>query len=281
MRDPGRAPHIGGTSTHGAPGKVDRWGATQAHAAPVSDATRHARQPIPRSVSCRARRRWRRGPRWPGGSCTRARRRVSSGSRRGRTCRPACDAQAHPRARSLAQPPRQSARATRAVSAADAAAKLSYPSSPGLSAVIARARFYEVRVERPQICLGLCSQCAGSAQGCTITPPNKVILKPMGSCPVSRKCLQAHGQTVCATTAGGAAPPHCVNEKRPGISRAAGLNAVLKATAIRCTSPSRRRCRASGWRSPTRCRTRSGYGRSCRPSPWSGPDGRSTNADHG
>ena len=57
----------------------------------------------------------------------------------------------------------------------------------------------------------------------------------------------------------------------------------LRATAIgvRSACPSPPRCRPCGWRSPTRCRTRTSRARTCRPSPWSGPCGRSTNADRG
>ncbi len=50
---------------------------------------------------------------------------------------------------------------------------------------------------------------------------------------------------------------------------------------LRSACPSRPPCRPCGWRSPTRCRTRTSRARNCRPSPWSGPCGRPRNADRG
>ena len=50
---------------------------------------------------------------------------------------------------------------------------------------------------------------------------------------------------------------------------------------LRSASPSRRRCRPCGSRSPIRCRTRRARGRNCRRSPWSDRDGRSRSGRRG
>ena len=79
-----------------------------------------------------------------------------------------------------------------------------------------------------------------------------------------------------------AALTHPANAKTTSTTRIRAIpSQALQARSPRSACPSPRRCPPCGWRSPTRCRTRTSPARTCRPSPWSGPCGTPSCAGRG